>query len=170
MSLKLQQIINGLESSKQFQDFKKQNPDAELCAGFFTLNISENSEEYNLDYKSGESIFSFNVPLDTSLITMKQDQVYDKSKPLIKLNSKIKIQLSDIKDIVEKQFKKHEILAKIDRIIAVLHTNPEGKTNRTIWNLTCLLKGFDVITIHIDAMSGRTNKFEKRNLFEFIKK
>ena len=41
--------------------------------------------------------------------------------------------------------------------------------NKPMWNLTIMLDGFVIITSLMDPISGKVIKFEKKNLFDFVK-
>ena len=43
--------LEKIESSDLFKNFKEQNPDAELVAGFFILDFLSNDTKQTLDYK-----------------------------------------------------------------------------------------------------------------------
>ena len=55
---------------------------------------------------------------------------------------------------------------KIHKIIAILHKH-EG---RQIWNLNCMLDGMEILQSWIDSSNGSIIKFEKKNMFDFVKR
>ncbi len=171
--MKLKEIISLIESSQIFLNFKKteEGKNAFLCAAFLIMDFKDGKNEQSLDYKTeaGENIFIFSVKNDE--IQMKQEEILDKTKPLEKISTKIKIETDKLKELVEKELAKNQITKPLEKIIAVLQ-NGEGQEGekKTIWNLTCMCAGFLIILIHIDAVSGDILKFEKKSLFDFIKK
>ena len=164
--MKLSQLLTRLEKTEQFKIFKKQNPDAFLCAAFIILRAKGGlvENEYSLDYKTKEQIFTFKIPTIGEII-MQNDELIE-GKPLEEINPKILTDIEELNPIVERALLRNSIKSKLEEIIAVLQTI-EGKT---IWNLTCMCEGLVIINIHVDALSGDLTKFEKRNLLDFIKK
>ena len=46
------ETLEKIESSNEFKDFKKQNENAELVAGFFIIDFISNDNKKSLDYLS----------------------------------------------------------------------------------------------------------------------
>jgi len=158
--------FKAIESSKEFKEFIEKNKDAYLCAGFFVLDYEKGINQQQLDYslKDGK-IFTFS--LDKNGIAVKEAETIEgKQSKLPELSKEIKIDLERVQEIVEKEMEKQVIDNKINKIIAILQKHED----KQIWNLSCMLEGFGILQVHIDASSGEILKFEKRSLFDFIKK
>lgn len=160
---------NLILASEKFQTFKKENPDAELCAGFFIIDFFSNDNKRSLDYKLGEKIYTFSLRDDDS-IKMEQDKLMEtENNPtpsLEKLSPDIKIDLEDIKATAQIQALDNGISSKFSKIIAVL----QSKDNKQTWNLTCMLDGLIILHIIIDAQTGNVEKFERKSMMDMIKK
>jgi len=171
--MKISQLLEKLEKSKVFKDFRKEkeNSDAFFCAGFIILNFKQNIFEYSLDFRDDKNILTFKIPFadtkDSEITIMKEDLIEGR-KPLEKLDEqkakKIKIDIDEIKAIVEKELKKNKIMQSLDEIIAVL----QNQEDKLVWNLTCMCQAFTIINMAIDANSGETVRFEKKNLMDFV--
>ena len=166
--MKLPQLIKKLEGSEVFQDFKSKNPDTFLCAGFFILNFKNNTFEYNLDYRNDKEIFTFKIPIAPVVgeAIMMRENILESQKPLEKLNSEIDVEIDEIQKIVEEQLSKNKVKNRLEEIIAVL----QSKDGKIIWHLTCMCESFAIIAIQINAVTKDIISFEKKNLFDFIKK
>jgi len=167
--------LEKIENSKAFKNFKKENPEAELCAGFFVLDFESEQGKNNqqqLDYCLPDSrIFTFILNTETSEITMKEAEKIQgqEKKKLEKLNpKKIKTDLPDIEAILTAKMSQDKIDKKLNKIIAILHKSSE--LNKEIWNLNCMLAGFEILQAWIDTENGSILKFEKRSMFDFIKR
>lgn len=161
----LSQLFSRLEKSEIFQNFKSENPNVFLCAGFFILNFKNNIYEYNLDYKSDSQIFTFKIPVAGEIIMLAED-ILDNQKPLEEISLNVEIDIEELREIVEKALYQNNIKNKLEELIAVLQ-NLEGKL---IWNITAMAEGFTIISIHINPKTGKISKFEKKSLFDMIKK
>jgi len=156
-------LITKIENSAEFSKFKKENPRAELCAGFFILDFKPKHETYSLDYKAGDKIFSFSLG-DNDKIEMREEEIIRGERKLEPINPKIEVDVENLLEICEEEFLNNKIGKKIEKIIAVL----QNTDNKTIWNLTCMAEGFSIIMIHIDSLTGKILKFEKKSLFDIV--
>jgi len=159
INMKLLFLIEKLESSELFQDYKKQNPNSYLCAGFFMLDFKADSQ-YQLDYSDEQgNITTFYL---SNGIQAKPAETIGKAIPK-KLDENIRIDIDNIEELAKKEAEKLGL--KLSKIIALLQ-NIEGKT---IFSLNCMA-GLKVLKIKIDAISGEILNSELLNLFDFAKK
>ena len=164
MNISFTSTLQKIESSHAFENFKKQHPDADLCAGFFVLNY-EGSSQQQLDYclENGK-IFTF--ILNNEITIKEAEMIEGKKEKLEKLNKEIKIDLERIEEIIKKKMQEKNISSKINKIIAILQKYKDNQ----IWNLNCMLKNMEILQIHVNSENGEILKFEKRNMFDFIKR
>lgn len=159
-------LIETIEQSNSFKNFKKKNPEADLCAGFFVVDYQNQANQQQLDYSLLDGrLFTFILNHE---ITIKESETIEgqEQKKLGKLNPDIKADLDDVEKILASEFQTKRIGKKINKIIAILQIH-EG---RQIWNLTLMLEGFAMIQCHIDSGNGEILKFEHKSMFDFIKK
>ena len=167
---KLSTLYSKLEKSEALKDLKKNNDakGAFFCAGFFILNFKQNIFEYSMDFRDQAKIYTFKLPEDKGDIILQSEDIIPSKKQLdeIKLEEfkRVKVDIENIRAIVEKQLEQNKVSNKLEELIAVL----QMEDNKLIWNLTCMCEGFTIISMHIDAQSGNVIKFEKRNLLDFV--
>jgi len=167
---KIKELISRLNKSKVFKDFQKSNPKAFFCAGFFIIRWKEGLNDFSLDYRDDSQIYSFKIPeKEGEEITMHAEKILEQQKPLDKLEidakSPIKVDLSNLQETVHEQLAKNELKSPLQEIISVLQIIDA----KPMWNLTIMLEGFTIITSLINPISGEVVKFEKKNLFDFVK-
>jgi hypothetical protein len=159
-------LLQKVESSQEFQDFKQQNPEAELVAGFFILDFLSNDNKETLDYKTEETIFTFTIK-NNKIILNKDKLINDPTRPqLTKIQPEVKIDTDQLRNIVQTQTLNNNIQAKLNKIIAVLQKYNE----KQIWNLTCMLDQLIILNIHIDSETGEVLKFERKSMMDMIKR
>lgn len=151
--------------SPVFKNFIKENPDAELVAGFFIIDLLEDNNQRSLDYKLQQKIFTFSLN-NAEEITLREDELIQSDKPLEKISPDIKFDLDEISDIAEKEAIKNNIKNKFQKIIAVLQLY-EG---RQAWNLTCMLDSLIILNILVDSETGEIIKFDRKSMADFIVK
>lgn len=166
----LKTLQTRLEKSKIFKDFKKEHKDTFFCAGFFILRLKAGLNDFSLDYRDNSEIYSFKIPENANEeITMHADKIMEQQKPLDKLeiNAKtiLKLDLECLEGQIKDELSKLAIKNPLEEIISVLQIT-EGKP---MWNLTIMLEGFTIITSLINPLTGDVVKFEKKNLFDFVK-
>ena len=160
MTLSFALTLKQIEESDAFKNFKEKNEEAYLCAGFFIIDYQAGKDQQQLDYslKNGK-IFTFLLDKE---VQFKEAETI-KTEKLPKISSSIKVDLAEVEEIVGKKLKDDK--TKINKIIAVLQKDKD----KEIWNLSCMMEGFGILQVHIDAESGEVLKFEKRNMFDFVK-
>lgn len=154
------EALKKLEESREFRDFKKKNPSACLCAGFFILDLESKQDVQQIDFQCEEKIAAFSVADE---ISMKMEETADKKKvPAIK--PEIKVDLDDVQEIAGKEIKKQKIASKLNKIIAIMQMHEE----KQIWNLTCIFSSFAMLRLHVECMTGKILKSEKASMFDFV--
>lgn len=167
--MKISKLIQALEKSKTFKEFKKtkEGKNAFLCAAFIILNIKQNSFENSLDFRDEKNIFTFKLASDSEVI-MQKEEILPSRKQLEEIKEsvikKIKIEPEDLREIVENQIEEKKIIGNLEEVIAVL----QSQEDKLVWNLTCIVSGFVILSVQIDALSGELLKFEKKNLLDFV--
>jgi hypothetical protein len=168
-----QETYKIVNDSAVFKKFIKENPNAELIAGFFILDFLSNDNKDSIDYKIIETdsnkVCTFELNKNKEVI-MKQDKLIDTEAPtqpkLTQIKPEVKIDLNEITSIAEKKAEENKITAKFHKIIAVL----QNHENQLIWNLTCMLDQLIILHILISSETGEVIKFERKSMMDFIKK
>lgn len=156
-------LVLRLQRSQEFLDFKQANPDSFLCAGFFIRDYKEENNQTSIDYSTGKDITSFTP--NGEGFNINQEPILDPTQPLNKIDSEIKVDIDQLKELVEKALQENKVSNKLEKIIAVL----QNHDHKTIWNLTCMCEGMKIILVHIDAQSGEILKFQNKSLFDFVR-
>ena len=170
-------IYELIESSQVFMNFKTNYPNAELCAGFFIIDITNDSITKTLDYLIDEKVFTFSLN-EFNEITIQEDKLQDTSNhpdrpKLSKIQPHTNVELEELKGIVGIEALDNGIKAKFQKIIAVLQNYKGKETNnkeKQVWNLTCILDDLIILHILIDSNTKDIIKFERKNIMDWVKK
>lgn len=169
--MSFKELLKKIESSKEYESFKKEHPKAEICAGFFILDFLSNDEKSSIDYKDEEKIFTFSLEKDK--IRINEDKLISAPnfQKLDKIDTEIKVDIEEIKNISQEKAKEKGIGTKFNKIIAILqnYTNPENEEKFLAWNLTCMLDQLIILHIIIDAKTENIVKFERKSFMDLIK-
>ena len=162
-----------INDSEEFKNFIQENPEAELCTGFFVMDFFGNDNKKSLDYKLDQKVFSFSIN-ELEKIKMYQDklvEVKDKEFPALEpINPEIKVDLDQITEMAMKTTQEKGIQSKFSKIIAVLQKYKHNNQDIQAWNLTCMLEGLIIIHMMIDSDTGELIKFERKSMMDLIKK
>lgn len=162
--MNLQFFIEKLESSEEFENFKKENSDAFLTSGFFVIDLESNENKYSLDFYSPSKNKMFGFQLNEGVKLVPLEMMADSSVP-VKLNADLELDFKDIEANILKEMANQKITNKIQKIIFIFQ-NYESKD---FVFCTVFLSGFGILKVHIDN-SGKIILFEKKSLFDFVKK
>jgi len=163
--MKIKPYIDKLNSSKEFNDFMKENPNAYFSAGFFVIDLESEKNIHQIDYYIPETKKMMTFILDSDNVELKSGEASNNKTPK-KIAGEINIDLDILKGIVEDEMKNNMVTKKIQKIIAVLQ-NLDG---RVIWNLNCITTDMGIIKVHISDEDHSVLKFDKVNIFDVIKK
>jgi hypothetical protein len=153
--MKIKQLLEELEKTGGYKDFKKKYPQSFFMAGFFVIDFVTKNQ-YQLDFfiPELEKIASFEWPFGNAKIHE------DKIENVKKLDENLKIDFDDLIGEVEKLTSKEKMSFKLEKIIAILKDNE--------WNLTCMSSNLGMLRIGIDSLTGEVKKFEKLSLMDIM--
>jgi len=165
----MKETLEILESSEEFNKFKKDHPKREMCAGFFIIDFFGNDNKRSIDFKCEDKIFTCSLRDDDS-VKIQEDKLVEakdiKFPELQEINPEIKIDAEEAIGITKTRTLDEGISAKYNKAIAVLQKHE----NKQVWNLTCMLDGLIILHSLIDAETGEIIKFERKSVMDLIKK
>jgi len=160
--MKLGPYIEKLNNSKEFKQFKKNNSDSFMIAGFFILDFETGNNIHQIDFfiPSKKQIAAFTLDRKIDLQILK---ALNKKTPE-KLDLNTKIDLDALEGILEDEMKNRNITDKIRKIIAVVQS-VDGKV---LWNLNCVLSGMGILKAHVEDETKSILKMEKLSLTDIM--
>lgn len=162
--MKIKEIVEKVEKSEAFREWKKQHKDSFLVHLFM---MYDEKESYQVGYydKKKDMITSFSV--DDEIMASPESEVFKKEKTVVKRLDikKVKKDFEDAVSIANKfQREKYSTEIPIKKIV-VLQNIDFGQ----IWNITFISKTFNTLNMKIDAGSGKVKKHELVSLFSMGK-
>ena len=114
--MNLQFYLEKLHSSKEFKNFKEENPKAYFCSSFFIIDKEGKDNQTHLDYfnpKSKDMIsFSLNGEVEGKSV-----ENHDSSWLPKKLNESINFDFEEIEKIIAKRIEEENIKNKVQKIV-----------------------------------------------------
>jgi len=170
--MKFFDVLKKVENSEAYKNFKKQHKNSYLAAGFFVLDFEEGKHMQQIDYVTKNEIATFYVNGEIKIKLESKKEIereigIKEELAELKLPKKLAVDIEDIEDKAKDVIDAMELGDRaINKIIAVLQIH----NSKTIWNLTCILSGFLIVTIHIDAVNGDILFNEKKDIFDIMRK
>lgn len=158
--------LKELENSKEFKDWKKENPDTFLSYGFFMLNEKEESS-WKIGYynKKKDRITSFvvanKIEIEPESEVFKEESTKVEKIDLKKLKVEIDKSLEIAKRMQEEKYQKE----KPNKVIIILQSLKIG----LIWNITYITYNMNTLNFKINAEKGNILEYKLTSLFDFRK-
>ncbi len=165
--MNLQFYLEKLFASDEFKKFKKENKEAYLCSGFFSIDRQGKDNQQHLDFyvSSNKKMFSFQLEKGFELVPLEN---YDGRVPE-KLSEKIEFDFDEVEDLIINKMKEENINKQIQKLLLSLQSL-EGK-NFIIG--TIFISGMGILKVTIDLSEDKITNFEKKSfldMFKIIKK
>lgn len=154
--MKVKDLIQELQEKSEYKKFTKENPDTFFAAAFIIINLENKTEELQLDYFLPKlmKVAAFSHPF------IKPKIHDDKIKNMQPQITKIKIDIDALGKTCNQIIKENNSGLSPTKIIAILRDNT--------WNLTCMDDALGIVRIKLDAISGKTQNFDKGSLMDFM--
>ena len=160
------EALKVLEKSKEFNAWKKKNPETYLSYGFFVVEDVDNRWKIGYYHKKHDKVTSFNV--GEKITIEPEEEVFRKEEKQkverLDLN-KVKFDLAEAVAIAN-DVQQEEFATEAPRkIIAILQKLPKGQ----VWNVTFLTQSFNTLNFKIKSDNGRVVEKKLQPLFQFEK-
>ncbi len=165
MKMNSQFFIEKLNSSEEFKKFKKENPNAYLCSGFFVIDIEskDSDNKYHFDFyiPSSKKTFSFELENGIRLIPLERNG----EQVLEKISMKNHFDFDEIKEMIMKEMEYNKINNKIQKMLFSLQ-NVKGKE---LLIGTIFISGLGILKANINLSENKITEFEKKSFFDMMK-
>ncbi len=167
--MNFQFYLEKLFDSEAFKEFRKENPDAFLCSGFFTLDKEGSDNQQHLDYwiPSSKKLFSFKLnedPIEMVPTETYKDPEGNEFDPE-KINDNIQFDMEKIEKLVVEKALEEKINNKIQKLILSL----QRKNGKDFLLGTAFLSNLGLLKVMIDIDKNEITDFEKKSFFDMMK-
>jgi hypothetical protein len=173
--MNFQFYLEKLYDSKEFLKFRKENPKAFLCSGFFSIDKkipqknkeSKADNQQHLDYYIPElkKMFSFKLDQNPIEMTPIDHFGYIDEKDIKKISDNIDFNFEELEKIIEEKMEHEKINKKIEKILWSLQ-NKEGKE---FLIGTVFISNLGMIKISYDLQEKKLVDFQKKSFLDFIR-
>ena len=162
--MNLQFYWEKLEHSDIFKEFIKENPDAYLCSGFFTIDKEGSDNQRHFDFYIPESKEMFSFKLEKEVEKMAVELAIPKVPE--KLGSGFDFELDDVEKMILEEMGNKKIDKKIQKIIVSL----QDFKGKVFLICTVFIAMLGLLKVHIDIEQKKIVLFEKKSLFDMVRK
>ncbi len=153
-----------LFASKEFEDFKKEFPDAFFVSGFFSIDKEEKEkDQFHLDFyiPSVKKLFSFKLEagLERLPIQIIEGQEFEK------ISDGINFDFNELEKLIQKEMDSQGVKNKIQKLIYSL----QGKNGKEFLIATVFISGFGILKVNVDVREMKILSFEKKSFMDFLK-
>ncbi|MFC1710886.1 hypothetical protein ACFLZJ_01900 [Nanoarchaeota archaeon] len=161
MNLKF--YLEKLHNSKEFKEFKKENPKSFPCSGFFVFDKEKGDNKFHFDYyvPGVDKLFSFKLEKGVEKTPVER---YDKKK-LSEISLDFDLDFKEIEQMIVDQMEKEGIKKQIQKIIFSL----QKLRGKSFLVGTIFIAGLGMIRVNIDLKKKVIVLFEKKSFFDLMK-
>ncbi len=163
--MNFQFYLEKLFGSKEFEAFKKDNPDAYPCSCFFGKdleNLKNPDDKQHIDYfvPSIKKIFSFKLEEGVNLVPV--ELMGDEAPGKIALN--YNFEFDDIEDLILRRMEEEGVAEKVQKILLSMQ-NSEGKDYLVG---TAFLSKMGLLKLSVDVSEMKIVDFEKKSFLDIM--
>ena len=161
--MNFQFYLEKLFASKEFKKFKKENKEAYLCSGFFSIDRQGKDNQQHLDFyiPLNKKIFSIQLEKSFEPVTLEN---YDKRIPE-EIKENLDFNFDEIEDIILNKMKEENVNKQIQKLLLSLQ-KMEGK-NFIVG--TIFISGMGILKVTIDLNENKITDFEKKSILDMFK-
>src|SRR3989338_9709061 len=161
--MNLQFYLEELFASDEFKKFKKENKDAYLCSGFFSIDRQGKDNQQHLDFyiPSNKKMFSFQLEKGLEIVSLEN---YDERIPE-KLKENFDFDFDEIENTIINKMKDENVNKQIQKLLLSLQSMEEK--NFVIG--TIFISGMGILKVTIDLTENKITNFEKKSFFDMFK-
>jgi hypothetical protein len=168
-SMNFQFYLEKLMNSEEFQGFKKENPQAYLCSGFFSIDKEKDDNQQHLDYYIPEldKMFSFKLLNEgkVEMLPVESFNTAETKETPGKINDNYDFDFNYIEKLIEGKMFDEKINKKILKYLFSMQ-NQEGKDYLIG---TIFISGLGLLKCSIDIQEKKVVDFEKKSFFDMMK-
>jgi len=168
--MNFQFYLEKLIHSEEFQKFKKENPTAFLCSGFFSIDKKPSEKQDNqqhLDFFVPElnKMFSFKLDQNPIEVMPVENFGFAENNKIEKIPDNTDFNFEELEKIIENKMQQENIKKKIEKILWSLQTH----NKKEILIGTIFISNLGMIKVSYNLQNKKLIDFQKKSFFDFIK-
>lgn len=168
--MNFQFYIEKLFDSEEFRKFKKENPTAFLCSGFFAIDKTDKGDnQQHLDYFIPELNKMFSFKLNQNPTELLPVENFNQEIKPQKIGDNLDFEFNDMENIVQSRMLNEKIDKKIEKLLWSIQPGPGKDGKRAFLIGTIFISNLGMIKVTIDLDEKAITNFEKKSFLDFIR-
>ena len=165
--MNFQFYLEKLFASKEFEDFKKQNPEAFLCSGFFSIDKQGKDEKQHLDFfvPSLKKFFSFKLDQNPIELMPVEEISEENIQTPEQIADNYDFDFNEFEKMIQDRMQSENIKNEIQKMIFSL----QKKDKKDFLIGTIFISGLGILKVLINVSEKTIEEFEKKSFFDMIK-
>ena len=160
--MNLQFYLEKLFASDEFKKFKKENKDAYLCSGFFSVDREGKDNQQHLDFYIPLTKEMFSFQLEKGEFSPLKN--YDEKIPE-RLEENFDFDFDEIENIIINKMKEENVNKQIQKLLFSLQKMKE----KNFLIGTIFISGMGLLKVTILLDENKIVDFEKKSIFDMFK-
>lgn len=165
--MNFQFYLEKLFASEEFEKFKKENPKAFLCSGFFSIDKQGQDNKQHLDFfiPSEKKFFSFRLEQNPIELLPVENIAEQEIQTPEKILDNYDFDFNEIEKLILEKMQQEKINKEIQKLIFSL----QKKDKKDFLIGTVFISGLGMIKILINLQDKIIKEFEKKSFFDMIR-
>lgn len=167
--MNFQFYLEKLFASEDFEKFNKENSDAFLCSGFFSIDKTgkgDNQQHFDYFIPKLNKMFSFKLGFGGKVEIMPVENFgYENGEKITPISDNFDFSFEDIEKVVLEKMQSEKINKRIEKLIWSIQNR--GGKNFMIG--TIFISGLGMIKVSYNLDEKNLEGFEKKSFFDFFK-
>lgn len=160
--MNFQFYLEKLSGSDYFKEFMKDNPDAFLCSGFFSIDKQGKDNQQHLDYyaPSLKKMFSFKIEDECKKVLLETP-----GESAEKISETVDFNFEEVEKLIVESMKEKNVDNKLQKIFLSL----QAKDKKNFLICTVFVSSLALVRVDIDPEKMEVISFDKKSFFDMIK-
>lgn len=165
--MNFQFYLEKLLESEEFEKFKKENPDAFLCSGFFSIDKKSSDNQQHLDFYIPKlnKMFSFKLNQNPVEMVPVENFGYESGEKIIPISDNFDFNFEDIEKVVLEKMQEEKVNKKIEKLI----WSVQNRSGKNFMIGTIFISGLGMIKVSYNLDEKTLEEFQKKSFFDFLK-
>ena len=165
--MNFQFYLEKLFASEEFEKFKKENPEAFLCSGFFSIDKQGKDNKQHLDFflPSEKKFFSFRLEQNPIELMPVENIAEQEIQTPEKISDNHDFHFNEIEKMIQDKMQQENIKKDIQKMIFSL----QNKDKKDFLLGTIFISGLGILKVLINLQDNSIDEFEKKSFFDMVK-
>jgi len=156
----IEDILKGVQETKEFNTWIRENNNSYLCSVF---RLSEDNSNWQIDYYNPETKMITSFLKEKNVVVINTDKIFGKNHTINELKiENVRIDITKAMESINTLLKDKYKSESPYKSIVILQDLQE-----TLWNITLIMQSLNILNIRISATTGIVLEEKMSSIFSF---